>query len=163
MERRGWGPSWVVCHSPAPPQPQPAGGSGLRLLQPLPSLPLWAPPPVASRVEAHARWTNAVSRHPDSQGCVLCTLPLCMAQAQNCSSLCFPRRTRLRSRTLSIALGSLGVSCPNAHVQTYGALAFRGHLARGGTRDPIAGVVEEGEMLERALRQRGVSSFWEVS
>lgn len=141
MERRGWGPSWVVGHSPAPPQPQPAGGSGLRLLQPLPSPPLLppprAPPPVASRFEAHARWTKAVSRHPDSQGCVLCTLPLCMAQAQNCSSLCFTRRTRLRSRTLSIALGSLGVSCPNAHVQTYSALASRGHLARGGTQDPM--------------------------
>lgn len=134
MERRGWGPSWVVGHSPAPPQPQPAGGSGLRLLQPLPSPPtpllpppLWAPPPVASRFEAHARWTNAVSRHPDSQGCVLRTLPLCMAQAQNCSSLCFTR-TRLRSRTLSIALGSLGVSCPNAHVQTTARLRLAGTL-----------------------------------
>lgn len=30
------------------------------------SLPLWAPPPVASGVNAHARRGNAVSRHPDS-------------------------------------------------------------------------------------------------
>lgn len=50
MERRRWGPSGAVGHSPArrsrSPSPcLPAGGSGLRLLQPLPSsLPL--PPPL---------------------------------------------------------------------------------------------------------------------